>query len=91
MKKIIDPFTAYLPKIDVHGFDRDYTLIKLNEFINDNLILHNYHIIIIHGRGTGVLKNTIHEYLKKDKRVESFNVSIPNIGQTEIFLKNNNE
>ena len=91
MRKIIDPFTELLPKIDVHGFDRDYTILKLNEFINDSIKLHNYHIVIIHGRGSNILKNTIHEYLKKDKRVESYNVCIPNIGQTEIYLKENND
>lgn len=87
MRKIIDPFTYYLPTIDVHGYDREYTLIKLNEFITDNLKLGKYHIVIIHGKGTGVLKNTIHDYLKKDKRVLEYKISIPNIGQTEIFLK----
>ena len=90
MRKTIDPFTELLPKLDVHGMDRDYTIIKLKEFIDDSIKLHHYHICIIHGRGTGILKNSIHEYLRKDKRVESFNVSIPNIGQTEIYLKSNN-
>ena len=87
MKKTIDPFTELLPKIDVHGYDRDYTIIKLNEFINESIKLHNYHICVVHGIGSGTLKSVIHEYLKKDKRVISFNVSIPNIGQTEIYLK----
>ena len=87
MRKIIDPFTELLPKIDVHGMDKKYTIIKLDEFITDSLKLHNYHICIIHGIGTGALKKEIHEYLKNDKRVNSYNVSIPNIGQTEIYLK----
>lgn len=86
MKKIIDPFTDYLPKIDVHGCDRDYTIYKLNELIEDNLKLRNYHIVIIHGKGQNILKDEIHSYLKKDKRVASFNLNPLNIGMTEIFL-----
>ena len=87
MRKIIDPFTEFLPKIDVHGYDKEYTIMKLNEFITDSIKLHNYHICIIHGRGSSTLRNAVHEYLRKDKRVDSFNVCNPNIGQTEIYLK----
>lgn len=86
-RKIIDPFTYYLPTLDVHGFDRDYTILKLREFIEDNLKLGKYHIVIVHGKGTGILKNTIHNYLKKDKRVIEYRINISNLGQTEIFLK----
>lgn len=87
MKKIIDPFTYYLPTLDVHGLDRNYTILKLNEFICDNLKLGKYHIVIVHGKGTGILKDTIHNYLKKDKRVLEYKINISNLGQTEIFLK----
>lgn len=86
MRKIIDPFTYYLPCLDVHGFDRDYTVYKLNEFITDNLILKNYHIIVIHGKGEGILKNAIHDFLRKDKRVVAYNINSINLGMTEIYI-----
>ena len=29
-------FTDNIPTLDLHGFDRDYTVLKINEFITDN-------------------------------------------------------
>lgn len=75
-----------IPYIDLHGEDRVNALIKVDEFINDSLILKNKKIIIIHGKGSWILKNAIHDYLKNDKRVENYTLDI-NIGQTIVSLK----
>ena len=83
---MIDIYTENLPKLDLHGEDRVNAIIKLDEFINENLILRNKNIVVIHGIGTGILKNTVHDYLKKDKRVKEYKLSINN-GQTIISLK----
>ena len=80
-----DSFLYGLPTLDLHSEDKVNALILVNEFINDNIKLKNKKIIIIHGKGTGVLKKTVHEYLKKDKRVKYFTLDI-NIGQTIVFL-----
>ena len=45
-----------LPSIDLHGLDRDYSRILINDFIRDNYKMKNYKVIIIHGNGTGILK-----------------------------------
>ena len=82
---MIDIFTDNLPHLDLHGEDRVNALIKVNEFINDNIKLKNKKIVIIHGIGTGILKNTVHKYLKKDHRVLDFYLGINN-GQTIISL-----
>ena len=83
---MIDIYTDYLPKLDLHGEDRVNAIIKLDEFIKDNLILKQKNIVVIHGIGTGILKKTVHDYLKKDKRIEDYKLSINN-GQTIISLK----
>lgn len=44
------------PVIDLHGLDKVSALISINEFINDNIKLRNYNILIIHGKGSGILK-----------------------------------
>ena len=74
------------PSIDLHGEDRINALIKVDEFINDSIKLRQKNIMIIHGKGEFILKNAIHEYLKRDKRVESYNLDI-NVGQTIVSLK----
>lgn len=80
-----DPFTNSLPYVDLHSEDRVNALIKVDEFIKDNIKLKNKKIVIIHGIGTGILRNAVHDYLKKDKRVKSYNLDI-NIGQTIVEL-----
>lgn len=83
---MIDVFTNNLPSIDLHGEDRVTALIKVDDFIKDSIKLRHSKIIIIHGKGTWVLKDSIHEYLKRDKRVKEYSLDI-NVGQTIVSLK----
>ncbi len=78
-------FTNNMPSIDLHGEDRVTALIKVDEFIKDSIKLRNKYIVIIHGKGTWILKNAIHDYLKRDKRVKEYALDI-NIGQTIVSL-----
>ena len=86
MKKYIDPFLVNLPTIDLHGYDRVGARIKVDEFINDSLILKKNKIIVVHGKGEGILKDEIHKFLKNDKRVLNYYLDI-NVGCTVIELK----
>lgn len=87
MKKIDDPFTAFYPYIDLHGLTKIEAIVKTNEFINDNIKLRNFNIIIIHGKGSGILKEGIHEFLKKDKRVIEFKTDNFNDGITIVKIE----
>lgn len=87
MKKIDDPFLAVLPYIDLHGLTIVEAMIKTREFINDNLKLKNYKVVIIHGKGTNKLKINVHEYLKYDKRVISYKLDNFNDGVTIVELE----
>ena len=76
------------PSIDLHGFDREYAKIVINDFIADNYKMQNENIIIIHGNGSGILKKTTQETLKKNKFVKSFKIDNFNTGTTIVELKN---
>ena len=43
-------------------------------------------IIVVHGKGEGILKAEIHNLLKRDKRVKCFYLDTFNVGQTIIEL-----
>ncbi|MEG1457369.1 MAG: Smr/MutS family protein [Bacilli bacterium] len=79
-------FTENLPHLDVHGLDRLTTIMLLKDFINDNIILKNKYIVVVHGKGTGALKEEITAYLKRCKNIKSYYLSSYNIGQTIIEL-----
>ena len=85
---MIDNYMLYknLPTIDLHGEDRISAVLKTKEFINDNYILKNKLIIIIHGVGKGILKNEIHRYLKNENKVKNYKLDIFNRGMTIIEL-----
>lgn len=87
MTRIIrDPFTYNLPHLDIHGETSSTCVALINEFINDNIKLKNNKIIIVHGKGTGILKKTTHELLKKNKKVAKYYIDGMNDGQTIIEL-----
>ncbi len=77
-----------LPTLDLHGYDRDYARIKINEFINDNYKMKNKKVIIIHGNGTGIIKKTTQQTLRKNKYVKSYKIDNFNDGQTVVELTN---
>ena len=87
MRRKIDPFIDFLPKIDLHGEDRVSAIIRLEEFINDNIKLRNKKIVIIHGIGQGIVKDEVFKTLRKNKHVESFKLNGMNIGCTIVNLK----
>ena len=79
---------SHLTSLDLHGMDREITRILVNEFIRDHYKMKTERVVIIHGIGTGVLKKTVHEELRKNKLVESFYLDFFNIGTTIVTLKN---
>ena len=75
-----------LPTLDLHGMDRDYARILINDFIRDNYNIKNDKVVIVHGNGTGIIKKTTQETLRKNKMVESFKIDNFNAGMTVVNL-----
>ena len=75
-----------LPTLDLHGIDRDYAKILINEFINDNYKIKNPKVVIIHGIGKGIIRKATQETLKKNKFVEEYKIDIFNPGMTVVSI-----
>ena len=58
-------FTSHLPTLDLHGEDRESARVAINDFIRDNQKMKNDKIVIVHGKGTGILKKTTQNVLTK--------------------------
>ena len=80
-------FLSNLPTIDLHGFDRDSARVKVLEFISDNKIMGNEIICIVHGIGSGILKDEVHSVLKNSKDVLDYNLFYNNTGCTIAKIK----
>ena len=76
-----------LPSLDLHGYDRDYARISINDFIRDNYNIGNKNVIIIHGNGTGIIKKTTQETLKRNKLVEEYKIDNFNTGMTIVRIR----
>ncbi len=86
-KEFIDPFLYNLPHLDLHGYDRTGAIAMIRIFIEENLKIDNKKIVVVHGKGSGILKSATHEYLKTDRRVIEFKTNNYNDGETIITLK----
>ncbi len=80
-------FIDRLPNIDLHGYDRESARVKTNDFIDEAIAMKYDEIVIIHGIGTGAIKETVHETLSKNKKVKEFKLDIFNNGCTIVSLK----
>ena len=65
----------------------DSAIILTQEFINDNITLKNEYVLIIHGIGSDILRKSVHEYLKREKKVLEFKRDFFNPGCTIVKLK----
>ena len=50
----------------------DEALIKLNQYLNDAFVAGLYQVKVIHGKGTGTLRQVVREQLAKHPLVKSY-------------------
>lgn len=79
-------FIDSFPSMDLHGLDRDYARIKINEFIEDNYTMGNEFIVFVHGVGSGILRSETADTLKKNKKVIEYQIFRNNIGCTVVKI-----
>lgn len=78
---------SMLPTLDLHGYDREYARIAIDEFIYDNYKMKNQKVIIIHGNGMGIIKKVTGEVLKRNKYVEEYKIDNFNSGMTVVRIR----
>ena len=75
-------FIDNLPSLDLHGVDSATARVLINDFINDNYKMKNKFVVIVHGIGEGILKNTTKDTLSKNKKIIEYKIYPFNIGCT---------
>lgn len=73
-------FIDSLPKLDLHGFDRESARVAINDFINDNKKMGNEIVVIVHGIGLGIVRETCIQTLSRNKDVLEFKGAYGNRG-----------
>ena len=67
--------TSKTPHLDLHGEIESMVEVLVNDFINENILLHNDVVVIIHGKSTNILTKEVHKVLKCyyfDKDLEEY-------------------
>ena len=82
-----DIFLERYPSMDLHGYDRDSARMATNDFVLENIILGNETIVIVHGKGEGIVKKEVHEALRINKNVIDYKTDNFNDGVTVVRLK----
>ena len=80
-------FIDSLPKLDLHGFDRETARVMINDFVKDNIVMKNEIILIVHGIGNGIIRSTTQETLKKNKYIVDYKIYPFNVGCTIAQIK----
>lgn len=70
------------PEINLIGKTVDEALAVLDKYLDDAYLSHIPQVTIIHGRGTGALRNAVHDFLKKSSYVKSYRTGGFNEGNT---------
>ena len=63
---------SFKPELDVRGMLGEDACYTVDKYIDEAIVAHVYSVTVIHGKGTGALRNAIWAFLKGDKRIESF-------------------
>lgn len=84
-----EPF-RFDTRLDVRGLDRQDAIAAVCRFLDDARAAGVVRVTIVHGRGTGVLRRSLWERLRRDQRVERLALAEPEdggMGATWVWMK----
>ncbi len=61
-------------EINLIGMTTDEAIARLDKYLDDAYIAHLPSVRIVHGKGTGALRNAVHSHLKRLKYVKAFHL-----------------
>ncbi len=74
------------PEVDLRGMNIEEALIEVDRFIDSSILSGVHQVTIIHGKGTGALREAIQQHLKKHKSVSSYRLGVYGEGETGVTI-----
>ena len=74
------------PEINLLGKTVDEAIAELDKYLDDAYLSHLSPVRIVHGKGTGALRNGIHNYLKRQKHVKSYRLGAFGEGDAGVTI-----
>lgn len=85
-KEFVSKAATISPEIDVRGMYADEAVSKVDKFLDDACVANLPQITIVHGKGTGALKNAIHQLLKGHHAVKDFRLGVYGEGESGVTV-----
>jgi DNA mismatch repair protein MutS2 len=82
--------SSFDTELNLRGLTVEEALIAVDDYIEEARAVGATPLRLLHGKGTGALRNALREALKRDKRVQSFHDAVPyegGHGVTVVHLK----
>jgi Mismatch repair ATPase (MutS family) len=70
-KKTLTKSRNIKKELDLRGYDIENAIMEIDKYLDDAYLAGLDEVYIIHGKGTGALREGIRSYLNKNKHVES--------------------
>ena len=86
VQQIRDSVASVVNEISVRGLTAEEAIMEVERYLDFAVHSDWKELRIIHGKGTGILRKTIHEYLKKNKNVTSFRLGGVGEGDTGVSI-----
>ena len=74
------------PEINLLGKTVDEAVAELDKYLDDAYLAHISPVRIVHGKGTGALRNGIHKYLRRQKHVKDFHLAAFGEGDAGVTI-----
>ena len=74
------------PEVNLIGMTTDEAIPELDKYLDDAYLAHLPQVRVVHGRGTGALKNAVHKHLKKLKYVKDFRLGVFGEGDSGVTI-----
>jgi DNA mismatch repair protein MutS2 len=78
--------SAIKPEIDLRGFTIDEALPAVDKYLDDAFLSSLNQVRIIHGKGTGALRDAVQDQLRSHPHVKSFRLADPNQGGSGVTV-----
>ncbi|WP_425148078.1 endonuclease MutS2 [Deinococcus sp.] len=80
--------TTFQSELQLRGHHVEEAVEELRQAVGEAHALRESPLRVVHGKGQGVLRRLLRDYLKSDKRVESFHDAEPNQGGHGVTIVN---
>ena len=74
------------PELMLIGMNSDEAIRTLDKYLDDARLSHLSQVRIVHGKGSGILRKAVHDYLSRQKDIKDFHLAAYGEGDTGVTI-----